>query len=78
MRENERVHEVMAENVRRLLEQRGLTITHAAELAGLNRIGLSRVLSGQEGITIERLAKVADVLQVPAWTLLREADPGEG
>ena len=77
MRENERVHEILAQNIRRHLSRRGLSITHVAELAGLNRIGLSRVLSGQEGITVERLAKVAEVLKVPAWQLLRE-EPAAG
>ena len=74
MLENEAVAEIVAANIRARLRHRGLTITQLAELAGLSRVGLSRVLSGSEGITIERLAKLATVLEVPAWKLLKPAE----
>jgi transcriptional regulator with XRE-family HTH domain len=73
VRENEQIHEIMARNIRRRMEELGLTITHVADFADINRAGLSRVLSLQEGITVDRLAKVAEVLEVPAWELLRDS-----
>jgi len=75
MSDNEGIAGVVAANIRRHLDRRGLTITQLAELAGISRVGLSRVLGGHEGVTIERLSRIADVLEVPVWTLLR---PGRG
>ncbi len=69
--EPEEVHATMAENVREAIQRAGLSQNQVADLCGIGRASLSRVLSGDENITVVRLARLAAVLDVPAWQLLK-------
>lgn len=57
-------------NVRRIMDERELTITEVAEEAGTSRPGLSRILSGEDGVTITRAERIAFVLDVKLTELL--------
>lgn len=48
------------EQIRRLIDSRGMTITAAADAIGIDRANLSRILSGKEGVTVERAEKIAN------------------
>ena len=60
------------QNVRLLMDDRGLTITELAESVGTSRPGLSRILSGQDGVTLERAERIAKALKVRLSDLLEE------
>lgn len=59
-------------NVRRLMDDRELTITELAEAVGTSRPGLSRILSGQDGVTLERAERIAKALKISLPDLLEE------
>lgn len=62
--------EAFRKNVREIMDERGLTITQVAELTGISRPGVSRILSGTEGVTLHRAERIATVLSVPLTELL--------
>lgn len=64
--------ELFRRNVKTVLDERGMTITQLAELTESSRPGLSRVLSGDDGITIERADKIAKALDFTLSELLEE------
>lgn len=64
--------ELFRSNVRLLMRDRGLTITELAERSGTSRPGLSRILAGKDGATLERADKIAKALHVPLRELLSE------
>ena len=64
--------ELFRTNVAALLREQEHTITEMAETLGLARPSLSRVLSGKEGITLERAQKIAEFLGVTVAELLSE------
>ena len=66
----EALRAVVAANIRRLAEARGLTVPVLADLAGLSRGAFYRVLNAEASATTDTLAKVADALGVEPRELL--------
>lgn len=67
---NSRAVNIFRANVRAVMAQQGLTITELAEKAGTSRPGMSRILSGDDGVTITRAERIANALGVPLPALL--------
>jgi len=63
---------VVAANVRRLAARRGMSITQLAGLAGIDRAGLSRCLTGRAAMTTDRLCRLANALEVVPRELVDE------
>ena len=61
---------VFRERVREVMTLRGTTITELAEAVGMSRPGLSRVLSGAEGISLSRAERIADEINISLADLL--------
>lgn len=49
-----------AQQIREIIEQQGLTLTAAAQAIGMDRGNLSRILSGKEGVTLDRAERIAN------------------
>ncbi len=60
----------IGEAVRRLREERGLTVTELAGRAGMQRPNLSRLESGKHEPSLHTLERVADALEVPVVDLV--------
>lgn len=66
--------EAFRENLRDLMEKRGITMTQLADDLGMSRPSLSRVLHGHDGISLERADRIANYLGVPLGRLLRNRE----
>lgn len=64
--------DVFRHNVRLLMDDNGLTITALAEKIGTSRAGVSRILSGDDGVTLDRAERIATALGFPLASLLTE------
>lgn len=64
------LRKLVAANVRRLVNDRDWTITHLAALAGVSRASLVHALNGANSMTLDRLARLADALEVHPSELL--------
>jgi transcriptional regulator with XRE-family HTH domain len=67
------VHARLAERIRDLADERGLAISILADLSGVSRAQLNRVLAGTSSPTVEFLVKVAAALQVDVSALFAPA-----
>jgi transcriptional regulator with XRE-family HTH domain len=68
----------IAENIRLLAEERGLSLNQLVDLAGVGRSSFYRALSGESALTSDSIARLAEVLSVhPAALMLREGDTVE-
>ena len=59
------LNEIIAENLKRLRTERGLSLGRLAELSGVSKVMLSQVEKGESSPTINTLWKIATGLQVP-------------
>lgn len=59
-------------NVRHVMDERGLTITELAERISTSRPGMSRILSGDDGVTLDRAERIAKALKIPLSELISE------
>ena len=64
--------EIFRHNVQTLMDERDINITDLAEATGMSRPGLSRVLSGKEGVTFERAERVASYFGFPLAALIAD------
>jgi transcriptional regulator with XRE-family HTH domain len=64
------VHARLAERIRDLADDRGLALSVLADLAGVSRSQLTRVLACRTSPTIEFLSKVSAALGVDVSALL--------
>lgn len=62
----------LQKNVRRLLEERGMSQGDLATSAKISRPNLNRILQGKERVTIERAERIAKALRVSLPELLSE------
>lgn len=62
---------VLAENIRRLADARSLSLYVVADFAGISRAHLYAILRGEKNPTVATLVKLADVLGVEPWELLK-------
>jgi len=61
---------LIADNIRELARDRDKSLNIVADLAGIQRSAFYRALGGQQAMTTDRLAKSAEVLEVPPHQLL--------
>lgn len=59
-------------NVRFIMDRDGITMQALAERVGTSRPGISRILSGQDGVTLNRAERIAKALGEPLFALLGE------
>ena len=64
------LNEIIAENLKRLRTERGLSLGRLAELSGVSKVMLSQVEKGESSPTINTLWKIATGLQVPYTQLI--------
>lgn len=61
---------LVAQNIRQLAADRGLSLNRVADFAGVARASFYRCLGGTEAMTLDRLAKIAVALEVHPRELL--------
>lgn len=61
----------LAENLRMRRVSKGLSQERLAELAGFHRTYVSQIERCSTNVSLENLQKVADVLEVEVWQLLK-------
>ncbi len=66
------IHGVLAANVLRLSEERGWTVVQLADFSGVGRGRLYGILNAVGSPTVRTLKRLADALDVPVDSLLRE------
>ena len=64
--------DLFRERVRSMMDDRHLTITDLAEAIGTSRPSMSRILSGDENVTIERAERIAKFFQKPLAVFFSE------
>jgi DNA-binding Xre family transcriptional regulator len=69
------IRALAAENIRRLAVERGISLNHLADFAGIGRPAFYRCLGGDEAMTLDRLGKIATALEVHPMELLRPVTP---
>lgn len=63
---------MFADNVRKRADEKGLSLNMLADLAGIARSPLYRVLSCESSVTLDRLCKLANALECNPSDLLQE------
>jgi transcriptional regulator with XRE-family HTH domain len=64
--------EIFRVNMREAMERKSMTIARLATLVGTSASGISCILSGKDGVTIARAARIAKCLEVELTELLTE------
>lgn len=64
--------QIVGQNLRRLREEQGLGKTAFCLMSGISRPYLNRIEDGLANITLKELQRIADSLDVPADSLLRQ------
>ncbi len=64
------VQKIVGGNIKAARAKKGLTQDQLAELAGLNRVHLYRIETGQQSVTLRTLKLVADALDVKIRDLI--------
>ncbi|MCR9161939.1 MAG: helix-turn-helix domain-containing protein [Nannocystaceae bacterium] len=70
--DSEELRRIVGANIRSLCKSRGMTTPQMADFAGVNRAHAYNVLASEAAPTTDWLAKVAVVLGVEPFELLRE------
>jgi transcriptional regulator with XRE-family HTH domain len=60
-------------NIRETRKKIGLTQVQLSEATGIDQASISRMENGRQGITLEHLQRIADVLGVSLADLLEES-----
>jgi predicted transcriptional regulator len=61
----------LALNLRRAVEKQGIGVNKLADFAGVSRSQLYDVLGSKKGASVDWIDKVAEVLQMEPWQLLK-------
>ncbi len=69
--------DLVGPRLRRVREQRGFTLTHAAEQTGISKSTLSRLENGQRRPSLELLLPLAQVYRVPIDDLVGAPEVGD-
>jgi transcriptional regulator with XRE-family HTH domain len=69
---------VLAENLRRLRRDRGLSQEELADLASLHRTYVGSIERAERNVSIDNMEKLADALRVGLWDLLTPPSAGRG
>lgn len=65
------LRQIVADNIRLLRKQAGLTQEKLAELSGLHRTYIGSVERAERNISVDAIESISDALGVPASDLLR-------
>jgi transcriptional regulator with XRE-family HTH domain len=68
----DRHHQQLAQRIRDLAEERGVTLTHLADFSGRSRSHFWDVIAGRKSPTLKWLVSVAEALKVEPWMLLAQ------
>ena len=68
----EEIELVVAEKIKAIRKEKGISQDQLAELAGLDRVHLYRLESGKQSMTLRTLKLIADTLGVRARDLIGE------
>jgi transcriptional regulator with XRE-family HTH domain len=68
----EEIEHAVAEKIKALRKEKGISQDQLAELAGLDRVHLNRLESGKQSMTLRTLKLIADTLGVRARDLIGE------
>jgi ribosome-binding protein aMBF1 (putative translation factor) len=71
------IRDILAANVRRIRTDQGISQEALADLAQIDRTYISAVERRLYAISIDKLASIADALEVPAYELLRPSSSAE-
>ncbi len=72
------IRNTLANNVRRATEKQGLGVNKLADFAGVSRSQLYDVLGSKKGASVDWIDKIAEVLKMEPWQLLRPDGNGAG
>lgn len=72
--EPEALRRLVAEKIRLLAQRRAMSLNQLADFAGIERSAFYKALGGQQAMTTDRIAKIAEALEVEPHDLLRAAD----
>lgn len=64
--------ELFRKNIQTVLHENGLSHQALAEMIGTSRPGITRIISGADGVTIERADRIATALGFTLSELLEE------
>jgi len=64
------VEHTVGRKIKAVRRQKGITQDQLAELAGLNRVHLYRIETGQQSVTLRTLKMIADALNVKLRDLI--------
>lgn len=64
--------ELFRRNIQTVLHENGLSHASLAEMVGTSRPGITRIISGVDGVTIERADRIANALGFTLSELLEE------
>lgn len=73
-RRNQRLRQVVGENVRAYRARRRLSQEKLAELCGSHQTYISAIELGDNAASVDVIERIAAALNVPAWKLLRPED----
>lgn len=65
-----KISEVIAHNLKRIREERGLSLGQLSELAGVSKVVLSHIEKGDSNPTINTIWKITGALKLPYTSLL--------
>jgi transcriptional regulator with XRE-family HTH domain len=65
------IHIRLSQNLKRLLQVKGMTLETLAFEADINKSNLSRILSGKGGATLEMIQTIADSLKIDVSELFK-------
>lgn len=68
------IHQVVAENLKRLRAERNLSLGQLSEASNISKVMLSQIEKGETNPTINTLWKIANGLKVPYTTLLEQME----
>jgi len=68
------LRDVIADNVRRLRKERGLSQEGLADRCGLHRTYVGSIERAERNLSVDNIAKLAMALGIEGWRLLKPAD----
>lgn len=71
------IRKIVANNIKKYRNNKQLSQEQLAFLSGLHRTYISAIECEKRNITIENIAKIAEVLEIEPYELLMEEDENE-
>jgi len=68
------LRDVIADNVRRMRKERGLSQERLADLCGLHRTYVGSIERAERNLSVDNIAKLAAALGIEGWQLLKPSD----